>query len=86
LIVIEDENLSISKQYDNLRHAVNHKKINGTIAIEDLKDNFGINMEVGDYLNINDPWIQDILEKSAYEMNKHVILYLKNELSNNSYV
>jgi len=43
-------------------------------------------MKVGGYLNINDPLIQDILEKSACEMSKHVESYLKNELSSNSYV
>lgn len=85
-IVIENENLGMAKQYDNLRHAVNHNKINSPKTIEDLKNNFGINMKVGEYLNINDPFIQNILEKSAYEMNKHVVSYLNNELSSNSYV
>jgi len=85
-IVMEDENLAMPKNYTNLRHAVNHKQINGTDAIDDLRDNFRINMKKGDYLNINDPAIQNILEKEARDMHKLVCTYLNNELSSNSYV
>lgn len=84
-IIIEDENLGLPKNYDNLRHAVNHKKIDGPDAIDDLKDNFGIQMEIGDSLNINNPKIQDILEKESKELFKLVCTYLNNELMSNSF-
>ena len=85
-IVTEDENLAVPKNYTNLRHAVNHKQIDGPDAIKDLNDNFNIRMNEGDHLNINNPDIQDILEKEAYDMQKLVFNYLNNELMSNSFV
>lgn len=77
--VIENTNLPEKDKYFPLRHAASHERINGSDAIKELQ-NFGINMNVGDSLNTDDPDIQLVLEREANNLKNISWSVVENEL------
>lgn len=67
-------------KYRNLRHAVSHAKLDSQNAIDDLNNNFGIPLQKGQELDVNDPKIKEILYKHTREFRHSVGLYLQEQL------
>lgn len=69
-------------KYRNLRHAVSHAKLDSQNAIDDLNNNFGIPLQKGQELDVNDRKIEEILYTHTRELRRSVGLYLQEQLKN----
>jgi hypothetical protein len=67
-------------KYRNLRHAVSHAKLDNSLARDDLKNNFGIILQIEEELDVNDPKIKEILYEHTRQFRHSVGLYLQEEL------
>jgi len=75
-LIIENTEINEEAKYKSLRNAVSHEKINSKNDIDNLSYNFGIKMERGTNLDVNNPEIQKILEKEANNLLDIIIKYL----------
>jgi hypothetical protein len=69
-------------KYRNLRHAVSHAKLDSQNAVDDLNNNFGIPLQKGQELDVNDSKIREILYKHTRELRDSVGLYIQEQLKN----
>ena len=79
---IEGSGIPEDAQYRILRHAVSHIKLDDKGVI-DLKK-FGIIMNPGDYLNLNDPNVQFVLQTEARKLQSIALKYIDTEMKNAS--
>jgi hypothetical protein len=69
-------------KYRSLRHAVSHVRLDDLKTLNELKTNFGIIMQPGQELDVNNPEIKEILYKHTREFRHSVGLYMQEQLKN----
>ena len=80
-IVIENNGSVEEAKYKPLRHAVSHDKLDDSIAVQNLNQDFGITMQVGSYLDITDPEVQGILKEEAKNLRQIAIQFVEIEIN-----
>lgn len=86
---IENEALSLGKNYKSLRDGLSHSEINFPDVINDLKNDFGLKLKEksdstktpkGVYIDTNDPNNREILRNEAITLREEAVNLLKNKL------
>lgn len=80
-MIIEKQPMADSQKYLPLRNAVSHEELDKDFTINGVAT-FGIRMRKGDHLNLNDPDIQNILEREATNLKNISLSSVENELKN----
>jgi hypothetical protein len=81
-LIFEHSGRPEATKYRNLRNAVSHVKLDSPLARDDLKNNFGIILQIGQELDVDNPTIKQILEKYSRELRRDVGFYLQEQLTN----
>jgi hypothetical protein len=79
-LIIENTGIPEEVRYKSLRDAVSHNMLEHKNTLEALKNEFGIPLKKGEYLNINVPNIQAILETEAGKLRNVTRNYLSSYL------
>jgi hypothetical protein len=79
-LIFEKTGRPEAEKYKSLRDAVSHVRIDKPHTINDLKTNFGITMQTGQELDVNDPEIKKGLYNHARTLRNSVGLYLQEQL------
>lgn len=80
-LIIENAKIPEEIRYKCLRDAVSHNKLDNQKTLDDLRKEFGINLKKGEYLNINNPDIQNILETEAKNLREMALKHLSSLIS-----
>lgn len=79
-LVIEHTNIPEKEKYKYLRHAVSHIQLVSNTTLDAFRNEFRIDLNKGEYLNINDPDIQDLLKTEARKLGEIVRNYINGEI------
>jgi hypothetical protein len=80
-LIIENSGIQEAVRYQSLRDAVNHNRLDSDKTLEALRTNFEITIKKREYLNINDPSIQEILETEARKLKEITQKFINSENS-----
>jgi hypothetical protein len=81
-LIFEYSSLPEEGRYRNLRNAVSHVRLDSSLARDDLRNNFGIDLQIGQELDVDNPQIKQILSNHTQQFRNEVGLYLQDELRN----
>ena len=81
-LIFEKTGSPVDIKYRSLRHAVSHVRLDVPNTLNELITNFGITLQTGQELDVNDPTIMEILYKHTRELRHSVGLYLQEQLKN----
>lgn len=82
-MIIENNGSADSDKYKPLRNVISHEELDKDYTIAGVKI-FGINLNIGDHLNFNDPEIQKILKKESINLLSIVRPIVEKEITNNT--
>jgi hypothetical protein len=79
-LIFENSDRQEETRYRNLRNAVSHVRLDSKPARDDLRNNFGIDLQIGQELDVDNPQIREILLNHTRRFRDDVGDYLQEQL------